>query len=83
MSLKEVKLTRSCKKMPNYPFIPMMGAKLFNYLSYAAKWIDSSADLGNPSNVLYIYENPHGLKRAISEQNNISLRGNKTYFINS
>ena len=38
-------------------------------------------DLHDPSNVLYLYGNPHGFRKAITNTNNIKLRKNQTVFL--
>lgn len=47
---------------------------------YASKMKDSVSDVNDPSNVMYIYGNPHGLRSAIQNKRNLLTHGDKLYF---
>ena len=46
---------------------------------YVSKMKNSLADLFDPTNVLYLYGNPHGLREALSNKKNQRIRGNQTF----
>jgi len=59
----------------------LLHGRIIKHDFYASKIKHSVADLHDHSNLLYLYGNPYGFRKAIDDRNNIAILRNKTVFM--
>ena len=59
----------------------LLDGHMITHSFYSSKIPNSVADIHDASNIIYLYGNPHGLRGAVSNQDNRAIRGNETFFI--
>ena len=59
----------------------LLHGRIIKHDFYASKTKHSVADLHDPSNLIYLYGNPYGFRKAIEDRKNIVILKNKTVFM--
>ena len=67
-------------RVKNLYIAEVMSGNVYRQDFYTSKIRNTVADIRDSSNIIYLYGNPHGLGRAVSNETNRILNGNETFF---